>query len=145
MFRKTDRLHRQIFEKNVSNTFGIHRSQHMMLMYISRNQSAGQKDIAKEFQISPAAVTVTLKKLELGGFIVRNLSKNDNRCNNITLTEKGKKVICDTEKLFMLIDFAMVDGLTDDELTLLSSCLEKMHKNLNNGLKYSSSKMKGNN
>ena len=36
MFRRNDRLHRRIFERQAVAAFGIHRSQHMILMYISR-------------------------------------------------------------------------------------------------------------
>ncbi len=130
MFRRNDRLHRRIFERQAVAAFGIHRSQHMMLMYISRNEDASQRSIADEFEISPAAVATTLKKLELGGFIIRSTSTADSRVNHIQITEKGRAVISDTHTLFSAIDVAMFKGLSDTEMDVLAHCLEKMNENL---------------
>ena len=44
----------------------------MILMYLTRcTTTPSQKDIAKHFEISAAAVAVSLKKLEAGGYIKR--------------------------------------------------------------------------
>ena len=130
MSKRTDRMHRKLFEKHAADTFGIHRSQHMTLMYISRNENASQKQIAEEFKISAAAVAVTLKKLEAGGFIVRSTAEHDNRQNFINITEKGKQVVEETRRLFTAIDYAMFDSMTDEELKFLMACSEKMYQNL---------------
>ncbi|MBO5746364.1 MAG: MarR family transcriptional regulator [Clostridia bacterium] len=130
MSKRTDRMHRRLFENHAVDTFGIHRSQHMTLMYISRHENASQKQIADEFKISAAAVAVTLKKLEAGGFIVRGIAKHDNRQNFINITEKGKRVVRETRRLFTAIDYAMFDGMSDEELEFLMVCSEKMYQNL---------------
>ncbi len=128
--KRADRMHRKLFEKHAVDTFGIHRSQHMTLMYISRHENASQKQIADEFKISAAAVAVTLKKLEAGGFIVRGTAKHDNRQNFINITEKGKRVVQETRRLFTAIDYAMFDSMCEQELKFLMACTEKMCANL---------------
>lgn len=143
MFRRNDRLHRRIFERQAVAAFGIHRSQHMILMYISRNEDASQRSIADEFEISPAAVATTLKKLESGGFIIRSASTSDSRKNQIQITKKGMAVISDTKTLFSAIDFAMFKGLSDSEMTVLTHCLEKMNENLRHAEKKTPEELKG--
>lgn len=127
---QVDRLHRSIFEK-MHSAFGIHRSQHRLLMYISRKDVCpSQKDIAEHFDISPAAVAVSLKKLEDSGYIVRESLENDNRFNRITLTEKGKKVVEKSEDFFAESDFAMFSDFTEKDYENLTDCLEKMMRGL---------------
>ena len=67
-FILTDRMHRRLFE-NRTAVMGVHRSQHRILMYLAkRNEAPAQKEIAEQFDVSPAAVAVTLKKLEDAGY-----------------------------------------------------------------------------
>lgn len=130
LFRSTDMMHKKRFEQIATDCFGIHRSQHMTLMYVSKNPNISQKRIADEFKISAAAVAVTLKKLESAGLIVRDISDGDNRKNKINITEKGQNVVNETHKLFSAIDRHMVDGLSESEIAVFRHCLKVMQKNL---------------
>lgn len=130
LFRRTDRLHNRIFEKKVVTSLGLHRSQHMLLMCLSENNGISQKELASRLKISPAAVAVTLNKLEKSGFIVRNESMSDGRQNSVILTEKAKRVIDKTHIIFTELDNVMVSGLTETELEIFAHCLKKMFANL---------------
>ncbi len=130
LFRRNDRIHRRLFERQAAERFGIHRSQHITLMYISRHEDATQRSIADHFEISPAAVATTLKKLEAGEFIVRTACDTDCRKNNIRITEKGQNVINQTHILFSEIDYAMFEGIDEKNMNVLAQCLEKMNENL---------------
>ena len=127
---QVDRLHRSIFEK-MHSAFGIHRSQHRLLMYLSRRDVCpSQKDIAEHFGISSAAVAVSLKKLEECGYISRESLENDNRFNRIVLTEKGKEIVEKSEDFFLRSDIAMFKDFTEKDYENLASCLEKMSEGL---------------
>lgn len=127
---QTDRLHRSVVEDFLS-VFGIHRSQHMILLYLSKEENcSGQKAIAQHFKISPAAVTVTLKKLEEGGYISRCCREKDSRFNSITLLDKGKELVAKSRTLFENTDKAMFDGFTDEEYEIFERCLDKMMSGL---------------
>ncbi|MBE6681443.1 MAG: MarR family transcriptional regulator [Ruminococcaceae bacterium] len=129
---QVDRLHRSIFEK-MHSAFGIHRSQHRLLMYISRRDVCpSQKDIAEHFGISSAAVAVSLKKLEESGYISRESLEKDNRYNSIVLTNKGKELVEKSEEFFTRSDFAMFENFTEDDYKNLTECLEKMNQGLRN-------------
>jgi DNA-binding MarR family transcriptional regulator len=126
----TDRLHRAAIETQIEK-LGIHRSQHFVLMSLShRNGEFTQTEIANMLDISPAAVTVTLQKLEKAGLIERQTSKNDARTKIIRLTQEGKKTVKKTHELFLEVDDTMCGGMTEKELDSLCAYLSRMTENL---------------
>ncbi|MBQ1186539.1 MAG: winged helix-turn-helix transcriptional regulator [Clostridia bacterium] len=127
-----NRLHRATVNARISAT-GIHRSQHMILMYLTRcTTTPSQKDIAKHFEISAAAVAVSLKKLEAGGYIKRKCAENDNRYNEIEITEKGKEVVDFSHSIFEEIDAKTFSNINDEEKEQLIFLLNKVLGNLKN-------------
>lgn len=129
-FVQADRLHRQAVEATITAQTGLHRSQHMLLMRLSRGCIPSQKQLAKDLNVSPAAIAVSLKRLESDGYITKDADADDCRCNRIELTEKGRGVVTKTCTLFESIDCTMVEGFDDDELDALISSLEKIGQNL---------------
>ena len=128
---QTNLTHKRIIEKRTTIT-ELHRSQHRMLMHISKfDNIPSQKEIAKHFDISPAAVAVTLKKLEADGYIERTRgSDGDTRQNAISITEKGRREINDTREFFDYVDNTMFKDFTDEEFSTLVTLLQKANKNL---------------
>ncbi len=124
------RLHHVLCE-HMFCQFDLHRSQHHILMYLSgQEQIPSQKQIADRFEISPAAVAVTLKKLESNGFVERITSKTDNRFNEIRITEKGRDVVRKSAEYFAYIDAATFQGFSEEELQQLSALLARTAQNL---------------
>ncbi|PWM66596.1 MAG: MarR family transcriptional regulator [Clostridiales bacterium] len=128
-FITTDKMHRSLFEKRIS-AIGLHRSQHRVIMYLAKNQDKklAQKDLAEKFSISPAAVAVTLKKLESEGYIKKTVFKEDNRINNISVTEKALRVVEKTEECAKELEEFVFKDFTDSQLQLFCECLDKMQK-----------------
>ena len=123
-------MHRATLNAKICET-GIHGSQHMILMYLNRcRDKISQKDIAEHFEISPAAVAVSLKKLESGGYIARKTSDNDSRYNEIEITEKGKKIVDFSHSIFEDIDNKTFEGMSEEEKKSLVFLLDKVISNL---------------
>ena len=132
LFLQTNRLHKKLAERRAANT-DIQPSQHRMLMYLSKAEVApSQCEIAKRFEISPAAVTVTLKKLEKMGYIEKNRSADDGdgRVNAIKITEKGILEANATREYFSFIDKAMFNDFTEEEMNEFTRLLHKVCLNL---------------
>lgn len=130
LFKKTNRLHQKIFGKSVCN-LELNRSQHMLLMHlVHHDEVTSQRELASQLEISPPAIAVVLKRLEKDGYIERTANQNDSRYNRISVTDKGRELAERTHKTFRSIDLQMFDGLSRNELTVFSECLEKMHENL---------------
>ncbi len=129
MMIKINKMHRDMVD-NRAKEIGMHRTQHRILMHLARdNVLASQKELADRLGVTPAAVTVALKKIEQDGYIERTLG-SDARYNEIKITEKGKSLVNRTRELFMAADTAMFSGFTDEELDAYVSCLEKMQINI---------------
>lgn len=125
-FMSTDRLRRKMFDKEVK-ALGIHHTQHRVLMYISRHDGKiNQKQIADRFDVSPAAVVGTIKKLESNGYIVRSSLESDNRYNEIKITEKGKNIVKNTRSAFEGLDRKTFKYFSEEEIDLLMTLLTKM-------------------
>lgn len=128
-FIKIAREHRKTVEKKVCS-LGIHPSQHHFLMYIAKNGACTQNSIAEAMEISAATVAVSLKKLEKGGYIEKQISRTDGRSNVIVLTSKGEEVAEKSKIMFEEVDKAMFASVTEEEQKQLCSCMERILNNL---------------
>ena len=123
------REHRKAVEKRVCS-LGIHPSQHHFLMYISGNRACTQNSIAEAMQVSAATVAVSLKKLEKGGYIEKQISPEDGRSNLIVLTKKGEDVVVQSKLLFEEVDRNMFESFTEEEQKQLHEYMERIINNL---------------
>lgn len=129
MMINTDKMHRRLFDSHLSE-LGIHRSLHLLLYCIDKNNGvSSQRELAKMLDITPAAVTLSLKKLEKEGLISRKIA-SDNRFNEISVTERGKRLLLDTRNNFMAVDRSLFENFTDEEIDNYISYMGKMQKNI---------------
>lgn len=128
LFRCTDQTLKRVIGRKVEGT-GLYRSQHRLLMILGSHPDSSQTAIAEKMEISPPAVAVTLKKLEKGGYISRQCLVQDNRVNEIVVTEKGQRAIDESIICFQEIEAAILNGFSEEEMEQLGSFLERMIKN----------------
>ena len=127
--REIDRELRRCIERKVADT-GVYRSQHQLLMCIGDHPGCSQAQLAEILNVSAAAITTSLQKLEKGGYISRETSAEDNRINYLEVTEKGKAVICQSKQIFQGIECDMYEGFSEEELACLNSYYERIRVNL---------------
>ncbi|MBQ8322250.1 MAG: MarR family transcriptional regulator [Clostridia bacterium] len=129
MMIRTDRMHKCLIDSRVRE-IGIHRTQHKILMHLARHDKLpSQKELAEHLDITPAAVTGALKKIEQGGYIERMLG-HDNRYNEIRITDKGRELVMRTREMFSETDRSLFEGFSDEELDTYISCLMKLQSNI---------------
>lgn len=110
----------------------IYPAQHRMLMFLAERPGLSQKDLANILQISQATVTISLKKLIKSGYVVKTSKENDNRCNVLTITDKGREVISKSIMVFDAIDNRVYEGLSEEDMDILLECLKKINANIKN-------------
>lgn len=124
------RKHRTAVENGMSD-IPIHGSQHHILGVLAASGGdISQKEIAKILKISPAAVAVSLKKLENGGYIKREPSEEDGRFNKTVITEAGLEVLERGKKVFSEVDRQSFDGFSPEEKKTLDSYIMRISDNL---------------
>ena len=135
----TDRLHKSALEQMV-NKKGLHRSQQMVLIYLlGYGKPISQAEIAAHFQISPAAIAVTLKKLAAGGWIERRPCPGNARMNEITLSKKSFSVVEEASLAVKKLDEITFAGISEEEKKVFTAMLMKMQQNILNGFPDTSS------
>ena len=85
--------------------------------------------LAEKLEVSPAAVAVSLKKLEKSGHISRACDELDNRMNRVVITEKGKKAIEISHRYFGEIEDFLLQDFSCEEMEALSDYLKRIMKN----------------
>ncbi len=126
---KINREHKHLIDSQIAE-IGIHRTQHRILMYLVRNGSLpSQKTLAEQFEITPAAISGALQKLECDGYIERKMGL-DCRFNEIAVTQKGRDVVEKTREMFAAVDDSLFFGFTDVEIDNLISYLDRMIVNI---------------
>ena len=129
MMLKINKMHRDMMALRAKE-IGIHRTQHRILMHLARDgMLPSQKELADRLDITPAAVTVALRKIEHDGYVERTLGQ-DTRYNELKITEKGRALVNKTYEIFWAADTAMFEGFSDEELDAYVSCLEKLQTNM---------------
>jgi DNA-binding MarR family transcriptional regulator len=125
----TKHMHKTLLESRLKVT-GLYGTQHRILMHLACHcKLQSQKELADHLQITPAAVTGALKKLESDGYIEKTLG-HDNRFNEIEITEKGLAVVERSKEIFITTDKSLFIGFTNNELDMYILCLEKLKKNI---------------
>ena len=126
---RTDHMHRCLLDSRVRG-IGIHRTQHRILMHLARRDKLpSQKELAEWLDVTPAAVTGAIKKLEAAGYVERSLGQ-DNRYNELRITDKGRELVSLSREIFSSTDRSLFDGFTDEELNVYIGCLEKLEGNI---------------
>lgn len=132
IFHRTGSMMRKCIEKKLrSLDSNVYRSQHQLLMTLGANSNCSQNELAAILEISPAAVAVSLDKLEKNGCIARVTNREDRRSNRVSITEKGNQVITDSIAMFDEMEREMFAGFREEEIRTLYESLRKMYGNLN--------------
>lgn len=131
LFRVADRILKRSIDKKVEGT-GVYRSQHRLLMLLGKFSECSQTEIAEKMEVSPAAVAVSLKKLEKSGYVSRQCNENDNRVNHVAVTEKGWKTIKASINDFNEIENAFFADFSEAEMERLEEYLRRIIQNGDN-------------
>ena len=101
-----------------------------VLMHIARYDGINQSDLAKHMNYSAPTISVTVQKLEEGGFIKRIPDEYDQRQFSITLTDKGKEMAEKIHQTFVRCENVLAKDFTPDQLETLREFLKKMYSNI---------------
>jgi len=109
---------------------GLHRGQPMMLLLLSRKDGVPQSALVRGLVVTPATVSTMVKRLEKTGFVVRKRDAEDERVTNIYLTDAGRAVSIQLNKLQKEIEEIVFEGFTDEEKETMHSYLNRVLENL---------------
>lgn len=122
---------------------GLEDRQYWVLMVLAKEgDGLSQREIAKKLHVTPAAVSVQLKKLEKSGIISKRVLESDNRYNEIYVTPKGKQIVKESEDAFSYINSCLFEGVSDTEVFALYQSLDRILQNISASMEKEDSRKK---
>ena len=108
----------------------LYRAQGLLLNFISRHEGLTHSEIAERLNISPAATTRVVKRLEKNGYLERRSDKHDERISRVFLKDEGRAIIEEIRKSFTLLDQKTFKNFTKEDLDQLRDYLNRILNNL---------------
>ena len=108
----------------------MYRGQGMMLMFISDHEGMAHSEVAERLNISPAATTKVIKRLEKEGYLQRRSDEHDERISRVFLMPKGKSIIEGIRESFRRLDDRTFQGFSDADQEKFRDYLDRILANL---------------
>lgn len=108
----------------------LHPGQMPMLNLLYQKEGLSQKEICNSLCIKPSTVTVSLQRMEKAELVYRVADAKDKRVQRIYLTDHGKELHREVEKIRREVSDVMLQGMTPEEVNHLKEQILQMQKNL---------------
>lgn len=114
---------------------GLAEINHPRLLFVlghaeKHNHQLAQRDLAASLGISPASIAVSLKRMEKSGLIQRSVHNDDNRRNDIMLTERGRALVKLCQSTAYDLEEQLFAGFNQEEQALLYNYFERIITNM---------------
>ena len=121
---------RRCHHQKVVGQKGLCYGQPLTLMILYDEQPICQTKLAKLMNVTPASVTVSLKRMEKSGWIVKEINPKDKRYSLIRLTQKGEELAAYCRNEIEALNRIQYVGFSEEELLQLASFYKRMQENL---------------
>ena len=101
-----------------------------MLNLLYQQDGLSQKEICSKLCIKPSTVTVSLQRMEKSALVCRVTDEKDKRIQRIYLTDYGRELHREVEKIRKEVNAVMVQGMTPEEVDHLKYQILQMQENL---------------
>jgi DNA-binding MarR family transcriptional regulator len=109
---------------------GLYRGQARLLMALSEQDGLSHSEIAEKLEISAAAVSKVIKRMEQAHYVQRQADPADERVSRVYLQAQGHALIAEIRRTFGRLDRTMLDGLVEPDLERFRDLLTRMQANL---------------
>ena len=105
-------------------------TQMRIIGYLNENEIVYQKDLEKTLNLTRATVSGVLQTMEKNNLITRVSNNCDARLKQIILSEETKTIFEENKRKFDNLEKELIKGISDKELEIFVSVVEKMKNNL---------------
>lgn len=113
-----------------SEDLGFKSGYRQILRFLMHEDGVTQVDIARHSHFTAPTVSVTLKKMEDEGLIVRKTDKNDTRRTRVFITEKGTEWGSLLHEKIMDREDVLIRGFSEEESAEFCRLLRKARENI---------------
>lgn len=111
---------------------GVTTAQLQVLKSIREKPGVSGAELARACYVTPQSAQALLKGLEVGGWIVRNKDRVNDRILIAKLTPSGEELLETAEKLARVIERKLWQGVSSEAVEALNAVLAQCMENLEN-------------
>jgi len=120
-------IRRKLVMSTLADTDTDIKSLHFEIMRLLKEEGTlHPAEIGMKLQIAKAQMTHLIDKLVEKEFVIREMCSDDRRTLNVTLTEKGRKVLEEQDSLVIKAVWDNMSSLSDAELEVVSNSLRTL-------------------
>ena len=109
---------------------GLYRGQPPVLQTLGRQEGLSHSELARQLHVKPATITQMIKRMEQAGFVQRRRDAEDERVSRVYLTELGRAIQGDLDRVLGTIEAGTFAGFSQAERELVAQFLSRMRHNL---------------
>ena len=109
---------------------GLYRGQHRILRALWRQDGLTHTELAEHSHVRPATISTTVQRMETAGLVERRHDAEDQRVSRVYMTETGRALQQDVEKVWHQIEEEIFADVTSEERMLLRRLFIQMRENL---------------
>jgi len=129
LINEISKLFHDKMRKN-SDDLGFKTGYRQVLRFLSQEDGVTQVDIARHAHFTAPTVSITLKKMEDEGLILRRTDKDDTRRTRVFITDKGRNLAFKLHEKVMDCEEILIRGLSEEETNELCRLLKKVRENI---------------
>ncbi len=118
------RLIRKVANETLAEQ-GIFSGQQDIVLTLDCEEGLTLSALAKRLDVAVATASISVKRMEKAGFIVRKPDENDARVTRLYLTEKGKNAPQNVKTKIDSVEDIFKKGMNKEEIDVLSSLLDR--------------------
>ena len=120
----------RLLNNELETTAGFSLPQIRILFEAMAPEGTSQSALHKQYQIDPGSITRTVQTMERDGLVTRRPDEADNRLMRVYITAKGREVAAQMPSQLSQAERDMSADLSDDEVNLFHSMLERLEARL---------------
>lgn len=128
-FIQSSIVFRNLLEKKLE-VFNLHSGQVFILIALWENDGLSQNELAKKLNVSSPSINKMVKSLAKTDYIKCADCQNDGRVVRVFLTQSGREIQPEIEKIWAEMDSLFMANLTEPEKMILQQLMEKTFTNL---------------
>jgi DNA-binding MarR family transcriptional regulator len=109
---------------------GLYRGQPPVLRMLWEQEGRTHSELAGKLNVQPATITKMIQRMERAGFVERRSDPSDERVSRVYLTETGRNIQADVQRIWRTLETEAFAGFNEQELEKLRQFFERIRANL---------------
>lgn len=124
--RLTNLMQRARIQEFADHDFNMMDGKGRLLGVLHEKDGLTQRELGEVLDIRPSSVGELVRKLEMGGLVVRKNNERDRRVMNVYLTDAGRELVSDTSSVRTEIQACVFKDISEEEKDVFARVLERM-------------------